>query len=154
LGSTRTRSITSLRPTVDRVFLDSNVVVSAALLANSKFRRLWELEDAVLLTSDYVLDEVVRNVQRPEHKSALLALRSKLVLVTQWHRELSNAGGIVAKDRAILAAAIAGSATHLLTGDKRHFGHLYGRSVAGVLVLSPGDYLAARATREAERGGR
>lgn len=47
-------------------------------------------------------------------------------------------------DRPILAAAIHGHATHLLTGDKRDFGHLMGIKVEGVMVMLPGDYLALR----------
>jgi hypothetical protein len=31
-------------------------------------------------------------------------------------------------------------ATHLLTGDKSHFGRYYNRRVRGVLILNPKDY--------------
>jgi len=44
------------------------------------------------------------------------------------------------KDRPILLAAIRAHATHLLTGDKQHFGPLYGQSISGVLILRPADY--------------
>jgi hypothetical protein len=39
-----------------------------------------------------------------------------------------------AKDVPILAAAAAG-ADLLITGDRRHFGHLFGRTLEGVTVL-------------------
>jgi hypothetical protein len=50
--------------------------------------------------------------------------------------------GLPPDDVPILAAAIACRATHLLTGDIRHFGPLHGRRVAGVLVLRPAEYFA------------
>jgi hypothetical protein len=48
------------------------------------------------------------------------------------------------KDSPILLAAIEAGATHLLTGDKKHFGKYFGQKVGGVLVLRPRDYLQAR----------
>ena len=39
------------------------------------------------------------------------------------------------KDPPILLAAIQGRADYLLTGDARHFGHLYDKQIEGVLVL-------------------
>lgn len=44
------------------------------------------------------------------------------------------------KDQPILLAAIHSRATYLLTGDARHFGHLYGDRVEGVMVLRPAQY--------------
>jgi uncharacterized protein len=49
------------------------------------------------------------------------------------------------KDRPILLAAIGAGATHLLTGDFRHFGPYYGERIEGVLILPPGEYLSLRA---------
>jgi hypothetical protein len=46
------------------------------------------------------------------------------------------------KDRPVLPAAIGVGATHLLTGDLRHFGPYYGKRTEGVLALPPGEYLA------------
>lgn len=48
------------------------------------------------------------------------------------------------KDRPILSAAVNAGATHLLTGDFRHFGPYYGEEIGGVLILPPADYLAIR----------
>ena len=41
------------------------------------------------------------------------------------------------KDVPILSGAIAQKCTHLLTGDKKDFGFLFGQQVDGVLVVSP-----------------
>jgi uncharacterized protein len=49
-----------------------------------------------------------------------------------------------AEDRPILLSAISAGAAFLLTGDKRHFGPWFGKSIAGVLVLPPGDFLRLR----------
>lgn len=45
---------------------------------------------------------------------------------------------LVEKDRPILGAAIAYGCDFLLTGDKKDFGHLYEKNIAGVTVV---DYL-------------
>lgn len=41
------------------------------------------------------------------------------------------------KDIPILGGAIALQCTHLLTGDKKDFGFLFGKQVQNVLVVSP-----------------
>ncbi len=48
------------------------------------------------------------------------------------------------KDQPILLAAIHGKADYLLTGDARHFEHLYGKRIEGVLVLRPAQYFGRR----------
>ena len=41
------------------------------------------------------------------------------------------------KDRPVLAAAIHQSCDALVTGDRTHFGALYGRTIHGVTIHSP-----------------
>jgi hypothetical protein len=41
------------------------------------------------------------------------------------------------KDLPILGGAIAGHATHLLTGDEKDFGKFWGKMVQGVKIVSP-----------------
>ena len=48
------------------------------------------------------------------------------------------------KDQPILLAAIHGRADYFLTGDARHFAHLYGKRIATVLVLRPAPYFTRR----------
>ena len=48
------------------------------------------------------------------------------------------------KDRPILLSAIDGQATHLLTGDRRHFGPYFGQSIRRMLIQRPAVYLAGR----------
>jgi predicted nucleic acid-binding protein len=49
-----------------------------------------------------------------------------------------------AKDAPILLAAIHGRADYLLTGDGRHFAHLYGKRIERVLVLRPAVFFRRR----------
>jgi hypothetical protein len=47
------------------------------------------------------------------------------------------------KDQPILLAGIHARADYLLTGDARHFGHLYRKRIEGLLVLRPAAHLSA-----------
>ncbi len=49
--------------------------------------------------------------------------------------------GLPSKDVPILAAAVYARASHLITGDLKHFGSLLGTSEGGVSILRPADYL-------------
>ena len=136
---------------VDRVFLDANVLFSAAYVEGSGLRQLWQLPDTELLTSAFALEEAQRNLlaYSPESLARLGQLASELEVVA----EASQGGDLPAdvdlpdKDRPILAAAIAVGCTHLLTGDARHFRALYTRKIEGVLVLTPAQYLRRRQRR-------
>lgn len=46
-----------------------------------------------------------------------------------------------AKDRPIFLSAVTARATHLLTGDRAHFGPYFGLTIAGVRIERPADYL-------------
>lgn len=135
---------------MDRIFLDANVLFSAAYLENSGLGRLWHLEDAELLSSAYAVEEARRNLalDRPPALARLERLTPKLALINP-PADLKLPAGVQldSKDRPILLAAIHGKADFLLTGDGRHFGHLYGRRVEGVMVLRPAQYFARRARR-------
>jgi predicted nucleic acid-binding protein len=50
------------------------------------------------------------------------------------------------KDQLILLAAIHGRANYPLTGDARHFEHLYGKRIEGVLILRPTQYFERQRT--------
>ena len=131
------------RPIVDRLFLDSSVLFSAAHKPDALCRRLWDLSDVVLLASSYVLEEARRNLDTRERLDRLDDLIGALVLVED-DAPLPPWVQLVEKDEPILQGALTGKATHLLTGDKKHFRELLGTHVEGILVLQPGDYLAQR----------
>ncbi len=129
---------------MDRIFLDANVLFSAAYKPTSRLRALWTLPGVILLSSPYAAAEAELNLvkERPQAVTELQALLEKVVMaMTQNSRALPEEITLVEKDKPILLAAISAKATHLLTGDKLHFGHLFGTSVEGVLVLPPAAYL-------------
>ena len=132
---------------MDRVFLDANVLFSAAYMESSGLARLWQLADAELLSSDYAIEEARRNLA-PDREPALARLSRLTATLTivnlpQNPKQSLNVR-IDAKDRPILLAAIRGKADYLLTGDGRHFGHLYGKRIEGVMVLRPAQYFERR----------
>jgi hypothetical protein len=134
---------------LDRVFLDANVLFSAAWRADSGLLALFCLERAVLVTSAYAAEEARRNLDPGERRERLEALLRSVELrdhesppeTIPGHVELPE------DDRPILAAALGAGCTHLLSGDIRAFGPLFGKRVSGVLVLRPADYLRGAGAR-------
>ena len=135
---------------VDRVFLDANVLFSVGYLKGSRLGQLWRLPKVDLVTSEFALEEAHRNLlaYRADGISQLEALAAQLAVVAEAPATVRIPGDVEVadKDRPILAAAVA-ACTHLLTGDKRHFASLYGRRIGGVLVLTPAQYLRRRSGR-------
>lgn len=128
-----------------RVFLDANVLFSAAWLEGSGLARLWRLPGATLVSSRLAVAEAERNLDSDQQRSRLRSLVAKMTLVDAPAEAALPAGvELVAKDAPILLAAIEAGASHLLTGDQRHFAHLYGKSVSGVKILMPATYLQSR----------
>jgi predicted nucleic acid-binding protein len=128
-----------------RLFLDANVLFSAAYRPGAGLVRLWKLRDVALLTSSYALEEARRNLEEPAQRIRLSRLvRSVAVWTEPQVMELPEDVDLHPKDRPILLAAIASGATHLLTGDVRDFGRYLGKSLHGVLVVTPGAYLRRR----------
>ncbi len=131
---------------MDRIFLDANVLFSTAYL-ESGLVRLWRLEDTELLSSTYAVEEARRNLalERPSARARMERLTARLTLINPPRNlKLPQRVRFDSKSRPILAAAIHGKADFLLTGDSRHFGHLYGKRIEGVNVLRPAQYLARR----------
>ena len=126
-----------------RLFLDANILFSAAYRAHSAPAMLFELADAgycELLTSAFALEEARRNLaaKSPERLEQLERLATRLRLAREPSpSELARAAEhkLPDKDAPILAAAIASGADMLITGDRRHFGHLFERTVQGVTLL-------------------
>lgn len=134
---------------MDRVFLDANVLFSAAYKPQSPLRQLWELAGVELLTSTYAIEEATRNLAaaRPERLPDLQQLVRALTVVPQppLDARLPEHVCLKDKDQPILLAAVAAKATHLVTSDKSDFGQYYGQIVEGVCILSPREYLGLRA---------
>jgi hypothetical protein len=131
------------------VFLDANVLFSTAYRDTSALARLWTLPETRLITSRYATEEARRNLDKPDQQSRLLQLVDAIEIVPDEDVVAVEILGVdlPVKDWPILWAAVVAKATHLLTGDLRHFGPYFGQSVAGVLILRPADYLRAQDAR-------
>ena len=137
---------------MDRLFLDANVLFSAAY-GNPDFKILWKRAGdgaCLLLASPYVVEEVRRNLKDTGNLEALL---ERVTLTPDPFPTPECPVALPSKDRPVLMAAIAAGATHLLTGDRKDFGAYYRKRVLGVLILPPADYLAESMERVREKTG-
>ena len=132
---------------MDRIFLDANVLFSAAYRPNAGLTRLWQLDKVELLTSDYAAQEAMLNLTEKDQRVRLTKLLEK-VRMTKAVAPLPPGVQLPEKDQPILQAALQAQATHLLTGDKEHFGPYFGRNLGGVLVLPPAEYFERRGKGE------
>jgi hypothetical protein len=110
------------------------------------FLQLWTIADVALVTSQYAIEEARRNLIQIEQQSRLVQLTGGLETVPDEEIvgvEIADVD-LPAKDWPILWAAIAAKATHLLTGDVRHFGPYFGQHIAGVMIMRPAAYLRAK----------
>ena len=120
------------------MFLDANVLFSAAYRPGAGLLRLWAMEDVRLLSSGYAVAEARRNLHTPERRARLAQLLNGVSVPATAYRPVRALSlDLPAKDMPILRAAIALRCGFLLTGDKTHFGPFYGRHIRGVLILPP-----------------
>jgi uncharacterized protein len=132
-----------------RLFLDANVLFSAALGMRTRARALLDLAHARnvgLVTSALAIEEAGRNLAS---KAPHAAGELPRVTANIARSRVPDAGliawattqGLPPKDAPILGAAVAARADLLVTGDRRHFGHLFGRTLEGLTVVSLGEAL-------------
>ncbi len=121
-----------------KVFLDANILFSAAA-PKSNVAKLIKLlqQHGQCVTSPYAVEEARKNLQLKKFGS-LEVFESLLTKVTVSNKLILDLPvTIKSKDIPILGSAIAQECTYLLTGDKRDFGFLFGKTVGGVIVVSP-----------------
>ena len=124
-----------------RLFLDANVLVSAAWKSDCKVHRLWRISGIELVTSNIVVEECRRNLPHSGQLERLAELlRSVRVLVFRQSPMLENAPPLPQKDQHVLAAAVLARANFLVTGDRTHFGAWFGTSILGVRVEPPSSF--------------
>jgi uncharacterized protein len=130
----------------DRLFLDANILFSAAYREDAGLRRLWALKNCSLLTSEYAVEEARRNLPQPEQRARLEELLQSVERVSALTLDREDRGDVELpeKDWPILGGAVAAGATHLITGDHTHFGSFFGTKLLGVTILPPSEYLAAK----------
>lgn len=128
---------------MDRLFLDANVLFSAAYRPDAGVAKLWRLSRCTLFTSHFTAAEAERNLGLPDQRDRLSELLVSVHLVGTLELPAADQHGIVlpAKDWPVVGGALAARATHLITGGHRHFGPFFGKRLLGVLVQPPGAYL-------------
>ena len=128
---------------MQRVFLDANVLFSAAYREQAGLLRLWKLQGVQLVTSDYAAQEAASNLTESAQRDRLATLVKALVLLPHPQAGVALPAGVSlpAKDAPILQAAMNGRAAILLTGDLAHFGRYFGKTIGGVRILPPADFL-------------
>ena len=126
-----------------RIFLDANILFSAAKSAGAIRELLERLHAAghTLCADSYVLAEARRNLE-VKHVEALSDLQSmveRIELTPFRPTELppDAIDLLPGKDQPVLAAAIRLGCDTLVTGDRTHFGGLFGKTILGVTVHSP-----------------
>jgi len=129
---------------MDRLFLDANVLFSAAYRPDAGLLQLWKLKNVALCSSRYALEEARINLVNEDQKVRLVKLSEVVHLFDAPQGRLPRGIRLPEKDVPILLAAIEARATHLLTGDIRHFGPCFGKQVEGVSIVLPGEYLTTR----------
>jgi len=133
-----------------RLFLDANILFSAAYRDGSPALLLFELASAGrcgLVTSAFAWDEARRNIDLkcPQRSAALADLTEQLEYAPVPDASAIAAAanqGLPDKDAPILAAAKVAQVDILVTGDRTHFGHLYGKASIGTQVLTLSETLA------------
>ena len=131
---------------MDRLFLDANVLFSAAYRPDAGVARLWEVSSAGLVTSSYAVEEARRNLHGEDQRTRLEGLLKEVEVgeAMMLPPELRGEVDLPEKDWPVLGGAAAAGATHLITGDVQHFGRYFGERPLGVLVMKPADYLKGR----------
>jgi predicted nucleic acid-binding protein len=126
-----------------RIFLDANILFSAAK-SDGAVRELLELlrkAGHVLCADLYVITEARRNLEAKSEAGVAVfeAMLRQIEVVPFRHHQLSakRAASLPEKDRPVLAAALGEGCDALVTGDRRHFGKLYGQTIDGLAVHSP-----------------
>lgn len=120
-----------------RVFLDANILFSAANpVWHTRKLVEWLIVNAEAVSNPYAAEEARRNLAAsfPQHVEHLEKLLGRIALIDAIMAKVGVT--LKEKDVPILGGAIAAQATHLLTGDQKDFGHLFGKTVQGVRIVT------------------
>ena len=127
-----------------RLFLDANILFSAAYSVDGGARELVRLSEAghcKLMASEHAISEARRNLylKSPVHVPELVRIIEAVECVPEPGSSLvawAASFGLPVNDAPILAAAAATGADFLVTGDRKHFSHLFGATIGRVRVIT------------------
>jgi predicted nucleic acid-binding protein len=132
-----------------RIFLDTSVLIAAAGSARGASRFVVteaSVHDWELFSCDHCAEETRRNL--PKLPRVVVAWDRVIAPRVRWvETRLSLDQPLVfpkAKDRPVLITALAARADWLLTLDEEDFHARLGRSVYGLRLASPGEFLLDR----------
>ncbi len=126
-----------------RIFLDANILFSAAKSDGAVriFLARLRTRGHILVADGYVVGEARRNIEAkfPTALEEFEILMKQVESSVGISEPLANtiAPELPEKDRPVLAASIRHRCQILLTGDRMHFGPLYGQTIEGVAIHSP-----------------
>lgn len=128
------------------VFLDSNIIFSAAYKDDSPFLELWSTPEIAVVSSLYAANEVRRNCRSEQQLKRLEILLSQTMMVSDASQNaIPSSIDLPEKDRPILASAIDAGAAFLITGDKNHFAQWMNRPIKTrhgmLIIMEPGPFL-------------
>jgi predicted nucleic acid-binding protein len=133
-----------------RIFLDANILFTAAHNPNGKAALVMELGRSGvwrLATSPYAAEEARRNIARkfPACRDRMEALLNGMVLVPD-SPGIPCPAGLAEKDAPIFRAAHGSRADVLLTRDLRDFGFLMNapEKASGLLIQTVAEFLASQ----------
>jgi hypothetical protein len=132
-----------------RLFLDANVLFTAAHNPEGKAAFLFDGPGHgawVLIASAHAIEEARRNItaKYPHCEARLNSLLRRLTLVAQPGPSPISIR-LPEKDQPIFLAARAARATHLLTGDLKHFGPAMNKPYLsdGIVIQTVAEFLSS-----------
>ncbi len=133
-----------------KVSLDSNVLFSIAYTGkeNSRSFLIYEIQALGILKvylSNLACEEALSNIRRkkPEAEDLLneLIAGSKVLEDVVTHLSTPVLGKLPLNDRIILSTAVYHKMNVFVTGNEKHFKHLYRKKILNTLILKPVDFL-------------
>ena len=130
-----------------RLFLDSSVLLAAAGSSTGASRLLFDHANSQgwqLLTAEYCLREAEFNLPKLGKKAELSWTQIIRPAVIPLSTRLTLDRPLIfraTKDRPVVISALSQKADYLLTLDRDDFHGLLGRSVYGLPIRTPGEFL-------------
>jgi len=126
---------------MEKLFLDANVLFSAAYQPSSGLLKFWKLKNVKLITSAYAFEEALRNLDCTVQQKRLKELMTSIEIIENaLEAIIPKSITLPKKDQPILAAALKAKANYLITGDIRPFGKYFSKTINGTTIIPPSRY--------------